>query len=169
MRLVRQPDDPDTSRLVLYCVFPVQGIRRCVIHAGMLLVLVDADQVALLPVQQETPAGHEFWTPDGKIIWYDLQTPRGEKFWLAGLVLATGEKRRYKLERDQWSVHYNVSPDGKLFAGDGGGPQMVAKAKDGQWIYLLRPGNGVLHWERLLNTAKHDYRLEPNVSFTPDG
>jgi oligogalacturonide lyase len=114
-------------------------------------------------------AGHEFFSAGGKIVWYDLQTPRGKEFWLAGVELATGRKLRYKLERDQWSVHYNVSRNGKLFAGDGGGPQMVAKAKDGQWIYLFRPGKGVLHWERLVNLAKHDYRLEPNVTFTPDG
>jgi oligogalacturonide lyase len=114
-------------------------------------------------------AGHEFFSADGKIVWYDLQTPRGGVFWLAGVELATGRKLRYKLERDQWSVHYNVSRNGKLFAGDGGGPQMVAKAKDGQWIYLFRPGKGVLRWERLVNMAKHDYRLEPNVTFTPDG
>lgn len=114
-------------------------------------------------------AGHEFWNPDGKIIWYDLQTPRGRTFWLAGVILTTGQTLRYKLERDQWSVHYNVSPDGKLFAGDGGSSQMVAKAKDGQWIYLFRTENGVLHGERLVNMAKHDYKLEPNVSFTPDG
>lgn len=114
-------------------------------------------------------AGHEFFSADGKIVWYDLQTPRGQEFWLAGVELATGRKLRYKLERDQWSVHYNVSRNGKLFAGDGGGPQMVAKAKNGQWIYLFRPEKGVLRWERLVNMAKHDYRLEPNVTFTPDG
>jgi oligogalacturonide lyase len=114
-------------------------------------------------------AGHEFFSADGKIVWYDLQTPRGKEFWLAGVELATGRKLRYKLERDQWSVHYNVSRNGKLFAGDGGGPQMVAKAKDGQWIYLFHPGKGMLRWERLVNMAKHDYRLEPNVTFTPDG
>ena len=27
---------------------------------------------------------------------------------------------------------------------------------------------GVLRAERLVNMAKHQYRLEPNVSFTPD-
>jgi oligogalacturonide lyase len=113
-------------------------------------------------------AGHEFWSPDGKIIWYDLQTPKGQEFWLAGLVLSTGRKIRYRIERDQWSVHFNVSRDRKLFAGDGGGPQMVAKAKDGQWIYLFRPKKGALRWERLVNLTRHDYRLEPNVSFTPD-
>ncbi|MCS6954227.1 MAG: oligogalacturonate lyase family protein [Bryobacterales bacterium] len=114
-------------------------------------------------------AGHEFWNPDGRIIWYDLQTPRGEEFWLAGVVLGTGEKLRYKLDRDRWSVHYNVSWDGKLFAGDGGSPKMVARAKDGQWIYLFRLGQRVLEWERLVDMSRHDYKLEPNVTFTPDG
>jgi oligogalacturonide lyase len=27
---------------------------------------------------------------------------------------------------------------------------------------------GILHAERLVNMAKHDYRLEPNVRFTAD-
>ncbi|HEY2933877.1 MAG TPA: oligogalacturonate lyase family protein [Acidobacteriota bacterium] len=113
-------------------------------------------------------AGHEFWSPDGKIIWYDLQTPKGHEFWLAGMVLATGEKIRYKLERDQWSVHFNISPGRKLFAGDGGGPRSVAAPGNGQWIYLFTPKGGALTAEKLVNLAKHDYTLEPNVTFTPD-
>ena len=127
--------------------------------------------------------GHEFWGADGKHIWYDLQTPRGEDFWLAGYELATGKRTWYHLERDEWSVHFNVSPDGMLFAGDGGDSQMVAHAKDGKWIYLFRPQlihnrgleqpgfiqPGFLHAERLVNMQKHNYRLEPNVQFTPDG
>ncbi len=114
-------------------------------------------------------AGHEFFSPDGKIIWYDLQTPRSRAFWLAGHVLATREMIKYKVEREHWSVHYNVSPDGKLFAGDGGGPRSVAAPGNGQWIYLFTPGNGALQAERLVDLTKHDYELEPNVTFTPDG
>lgn len=130
-------------------------------------------------------AGHEFWSADGSTICYDLQTPRGEDFWVAGYPSADGrgERVRYHLERDEWSVHFNVSPDGKLFAGDGGDEQMVAHAKDGKWIYLFRPElipnrgveqpglirPGVFHAERLVNMSKHDYHLEPNVQFTPDG
>lgn len=114
-------------------------------------------------------AGHEFFNPDGKIIWYDLQTPKGQEFWLAGWVLTTGEKVRYKVQRSEWSVHYNVSPDGKLFAGDGGGPHSVAAPGNGQWIYLFTPRNGALQAEKLVDLSKHDYRLEPNVTFTPDG
>lgn len=131
-------------------------------------------------------AGHEFFSADGKMIWYDLQTPRSQVFWLAGYNVATGERIWYHLERSEWSVHYNVSPDGTLFAGDGGGPNSVAAPGNGQWIYLFRPAmvpdrtDGVLpnsqalikpgffKAEKLVNLAKHNYSLEPNVIFTPD-
>ncbi len=113
-------------------------------------------------------AGHEFFSADGKTIWYDLQTPKGKEFWLAGYVLATGEQFRYKVARAEWSVHFNASPDGKLFAGDGGGPRSVAAPGNGQWIYLFKPENGALSAEKLVNLSQHDYNLEPNVTFTPD-
>jgi oligogalacturonide lyase len=127
-------------------------------------------------------AGHEFWSADGKTIWYDLQTPRGEVFWLAGYNVETGARTSYHLERNEWSIHFNVTRDGKLFCGDGGDKGQVAHAPDGQWIYLFRPeliadrgtigkdliAPGVLHAEKLVNMSKHQYKLEPNVSFTPD-
>jgi oligogalacturonide lyase len=114
-------------------------------------------------------AGHEFFSADGKTIWFDLQTPKGKQFWLAGVVLGSGEKIRYKLTAEQWSVHFNQSPDGKWFAGDGGGPRSVAAPNNGQWIYLFTPENGRLKAEKLVDLSKHNYRLEPNVTFTPDG
>ena len=131
-------------------------------------------------------AGHESFSPDGRTIWYDLQLPRGEDFFLAGYELATGARTWWHLQRDEWSVHFTVSPDGTMFAGDGGDSEMVAHAKDGKWIYLFRPQAipdvagirapnsgmlirpGYLQSERLVNLAKHDYTLEPNVHFTPD-
>lgn len=126
--------------------------------------------------------GHEFWSADGKTIWYDLQTPRGEDFWLAGYNVNTGERTWYHLQRNEWSIHFNVSRDGTLFCGDGGDEGQVAHAPDGKWIYLFRPElipnrgvqdksfiqPGVLRAERLVNMSKHNYRLEPNVSFSPD-
>jgi len=131
--------------------------------------------------------GHEFFSPDGRTIWYDLQTPRSEVFWLAGYEIATGTRTWYHLQPSEWSVHFNESPDGKLFAGDGGGPTSVAAPNNGQWIYLFHPEltrdrtdgqlpsageliqPGVLKAEKLVNLARHDYQLEPNVTFTPDG
>jgi len=114
-------------------------------------------------------AGHEFFNPDGKIIWCDLQTPKSKVFWLAGHELATGRLIKYSVEREHWSVHFNVSPDGRLFAGDGGGPRSVAAPGNGQWIYLFTPKDGKLEAERLVDLTKHNYELEPNVTFTPDG
>ncbi len=132
-------------------------------------------------------AGHEFWSPDGKTIWYDLQTPRGEDFWLAGYDVATAKRRWYHLERNEWSVHYNVSSDQRLFAGDGGDSEMVARAPDGKWLYLFRPravpdvagiradnadsliAAGTFATEKLVDMSKQDYKLEPNARFSPDG
>jgi oligogalacturonide lyase len=113
-------------------------------------------------------AGHEFFSADGKTIWYDLQTPKYKVFWLAGVEIATGKRTRYSVDRAEWSVHFNASPDGTLFAGDGGGPASVAAPGNGQWIYLFTPAEGKLQAERLVDLSKHDYRLEPNVTFTPD-
>jgi oligogalacturonide lyase len=114
-------------------------------------------------------AGHEFWSRDGKTIWYDLQTPRSQVFWIAGVNIDTGDRTRYHLERDWWSVHYNISHDNKMFAGDGGDPGQVAFAKDGMWINLFKvQADGSVSREKLVNMSKHDYHLEPNVTFTPD-
>ena len=130
-------------------------------------------------------AGHEFWSADGQTLWYDLQTPRGEDFWVAGVEVADGARTWYHLQRNEWGVHFNVSPDGQLFSSDGGDAKMVAHAPDGKWIWLFHPelledrsdGNvdtskliksGVFHSEKLVNMAKHDYALEPNAMFSPD-
>ena len=114
-------------------------------------------------------AGHEFFGQDGKHIYYDLQTPKGQVFWLAEYDIKTGKMTKYSLTKHEWSVHYGVSPNGKTFLGDGGGPNSVAKGDNGQWIYLFRPENGKFRSEKLVNLAKHDYSLEPNATFTPDG
>ncbi len=114
-------------------------------------------------------AGHEFWSWDGKKIWYDLQIPRGETFFLANYAVKTGKKKRYQMTRNEWSIHFNIAPNQKLFCGDGGDPGQVAKAPDGRWLYLFRPKGNKFKSERLVNMQHHDYQLEPNVHFSPDG
>jgi oligogalacturonide lyase len=129
-------------------------------------------------------AGHEFWGLDGETIWYDWQYPKGEDFFLAGRNLRTGQRVAYHMQRDEWSIHFNLTRDLSLFAGDGGDPGQVAKAKDGEWIELFHPVRfpvakgalnsptfwqpGVFHSERLVNMSHHYYREEPNVRFSPD-
>jgi oligogalacturonide lyase len=139
-------------------------------------------------------AGHEFFGGDGSMVWYDLQTPESGVFWLAGVNVYTGQRIRYPLQRSQWSVHYNVSRDGRLFAGDGGGPngvsnrtpdgQVLNPPGNGQWLYLFTPRDvpptimkvggedvnvGSFTVEKLVDLSHHDYTLEPNLTFTPDG
>jgi oligogalacturonide lyase len=114
-------------------------------------------------------AGHEFFSPDGKTIWFDLQVPRSENFFLAGSSVKDHSEIRYRMTRDEWSIHFNVTLDQKLFAGDGGDAGQVAKAKDGMWIYLFRPNGDHFDSERLVNMKYHGYKLEPNVHFSPDG
>lgn len=113
-------------------------------------------------------AGHEWFSADGRQIWFDLQTPRSVKFFVAGADVKTGEEKRYELQRDEWSIHFNRTKDGKLFAGDGGDPGQVAKATDGMWIYLFKPDGDKFLSERLVNMKHHNYKLEPNVHFSPD-
>jgi oligogalacturonide lyase len=133
-------------------------------------------------------AGHEWFSHDGKTIWYDLQTPRGQVFWVTGYDIATGQSRWYHVEdRNHWSVHYHSSPDNTLFCGDGGDEEMVAHAKDAKYLYLFRPKDipdvaglkakdagdlvkpGYLEVEKLVEMGKQDYRLEPNAHFAPNG
>jgi oligogalacturonide lyase len=119
-------------------------------------------------------AGHEFWSWDGRTIWYDLQTPRSGVFWIAGVNIATGERTQYHIDRDAWSVHYNVSRDDSMFTGDGGDETQVAFSPNGRWINLFTVRHdGTLKREKLVNMAKHNYvtgrgGVEPNGSITPD-
>ncbi|HVW19640.1 MAG TPA: oligogalacturonate lyase family protein [Opitutaceae bacterium] len=133
-------------------------------------------------IMQMEGIGHQWWdrTDD---IWYDLHFPLGgDVSYVAGWNLATGERTWYRYQPEMASIHFNRSPDGTLFCGDGG------REAGGQWIYLfhphlipdnhskghdlIRPGYFVA--EKLVNLGRtaihgpHDYRLEPNVSFTPD-
>jgi oligogalacturonide lyase len=118
--------------------------------------------------------GHEWWSWNGRTVWFDLQTPRSQVFWIAGVDVATGKEVRYHIERDWWSVHFNSSRDDTLFAGDGGDPSQVAYAADGMWINLFRvQKDGTVAREKLVNMSRHNYvtgrgGVEPNVHITPD-
>jgi oligogalacturonide lyase len=118
--------------------------------------------------------GHEWWSWGGKTVWFDLQTPRSQDFWIAGVNVETGRKTRYHLKRGWWGVHFNSSRDDTLFASDGGDSSQVAYATDGMWINLLRvQPNETVTREKLVNMSRHNYvtgrgGVEPNVHITPD-
>ena len=120
-------------------------------------------------------AGHEWWGGDGKTLFYQLHFPRGGKTsFIASYNVETKERVWYSYTPAESSIHDNSSPDGRLFCGDGD--------NNSPWIFLFRPvrvrdnhtagenliKGGYLQSEKLVNMAKHNYRLEPNPSFTPD-
>lgn len=113
-------------------------------------------------------AGHEWFSKDGNKIWYDLQQPRSKSFFIAGVSLKTGERKKYSVERNEWSIHFNANKDQSAFCGDGGDPGQVARASDGQWIYLFKPDGDSMKSEKLVEMKHHNYKLEPNVHFSPD-
>lgn len=113
-------------------------------------------------------AGHEWFGSYGKSIYFDLQKPRGQRFFVAKVDLLTGEEVSYELQRNEWSVHYTSSWGEKLLAGDGGDAKSVAKAPDGKWIYLFHINGNKLASTKLVSMKNHNYSLEPNVHFSPD-
>ena len=175
--LLFSPTDPT---LLMYChEGPWQKVDRIwMIHTdGTHNTLIHKRSIA------NEIAGHEFWGIDGRTIWYDWQPIKGQDFYLAGYDLATGKKTAYHMDRNDWSIHFNLTADLDLFCGDGGDPGQVAKAPDGEWIELFHPqllstkGSlneptffqpGIFHPEHLVNMSQHNYKAEPNVRFSPD-
>jgi oligogalacturonide lyase len=176
--LLFSPSDP---QLLMYC------------HEGMWqkvdriwLIHTDGTQNTLIHKRTMVMeiAGHEFWGLDGKTIWYDWQYPKGEDFFVASYNLETHKRVAYHLQRNEWSIHFNLTQDLDLFCGDGGDSGQVAEAPDGEWIELFRPQMiggtegalngpdffqpGVFHSEHLVNMAHQNYRAEPNPRFSPD-
>lgn len=175
--LLFSPTDPT---MLMYChEGPWQEVDRIwMIHTdGSHNTLIHKRHIA------NEIAGHEFWGLDGKTIWYDWQPIKGEDFYLAGYNLQTGQRTAYHMERNDWSIHFNLTKDLDIFTGDGGDPGQVAKAPDGEWIELFHPQMqstkdalndpdffqpGVFHAEHLVNMKQHNYKAEPNVRFSPD-
>ena len=157
------PTDPD---LLMFChEGPWQKVDR------IWTIRMGSGEVKLMhkrTVENEI-AGHEFFSPDGKTIFFDWQIPKGQTFYLGAVDVNTGAEKKYSMTRDQWSIHFNVSPDETLFCGDGGDAGQVAHAKDGRWIYLFHPDGDHFVAERLVNMKDQFYKLEPNVHFSPDG
>jgi oligogalacturonide lyase len=166
------PTDPD---LIMYChEGPSLAVDR------IWTIRADGSHNQLMH-KRAGPSGiatHEFWSHDGKTIWFDLQKTRGEEFAVAGIDVATGKiTDEYHLDKALASLHYNISADGKVFCGDGDNMAHGLKAsgighraEDRAWIRFLRPNaDGTLHSIRLAHLADNNYHLtEPNPRFSPD-
>ena len=131
---------------------------------------------------------HEFWSKDGRSIWYDLQETKKTSFGIGKYDIATGRTVAYSLHKDDASVHYNAASNGSFFCGDGNTPAHSDTPDahghplvNRQWIEALypEPGNGgtlsgsqvigSLRSDHLADLTNHNYlTLEPNVRFSPD-
>jgi oligogalacturonide lyase len=163
------PADPT---LLLYCH---EGAWQMVDRIWTMRTDGTQNQLIHRRMMEMEIAGHEWWGADGKTLFYQLHFPRGGRVsFIASYNVETQERVWLQYGLDQTSIHDNSSSDGKLFCGDGdtGSP----------WIFLFRPvmvrdqrtigdhliKGGYLQSEKLVNMSKHNYRLEPNPSFTPD-
>ena len=176
--LLFSPTDP---RLLMYCH---EGMWQKVDRIWLIHTDGTGNQLIHKRTMYMEIAGHEFWGLDGKTIWYDWQYPKGEDFFVASYNLETHKRVAYHLQRNEWSIHFNLTQDLDLFCGDGGDSGQVARAPDGEWIELFHPqmirGDagalnspaywqpGVFHSEHLVNMAHQNYRAEPNPRFSPD-
>ena len=118
-------------------------------------------------VPMET-AGHEFWGQDGHTIWYDLQVPKGGEFYLASYDIRTGGEHRYHMQPNEWSLHFNAGVNPAVFCGDGADEFASSRTDDGKYIELYRLQSGNLERTRLSSMKANNYKVEPNVRFSPD-
>ena len=156
------PTDP---KLLMYChEGPWEKVDR-------IWTLRIGDGTAPQPVLKRTEdneiAGHEFWSSDGSVVWYDhnfRHTP-GKQF-LEGKNLSTGEITRYPITSPFSSIHYVQSPDGRFFVADGG---TVKGHPEQQAMFILVPEHGQLRAIKLCSMARNNYTdAEPNPHLTPD-
>jgi oligogalacturonide lyase len=120
-------------------------------------------------------AGHEFWSNDGKRIHYDWQLPKGNSFYLASYDIGSHRRTAVRLDRTQWSIHYNSSHLPTVFVGDGANADQISKSGTSAAIFIYHvqaPNRGAAQQmmsEKLIDLGAHDYSLEPNSRLTPDG
>ena len=163
------PTDPT---LLLYCH---EGAWQLVDRIWTIRTDGTQNQLIHQRIMDMEIAGHEWWGADGSTVFYQLHFPRGGHVsFIASYNVQTRERVWLQYGPEATSIHDNSSPDGKLYCGDGD--------TRAPWLFLLRPvlvhdrntlgtnliKGGYLEPEKLVNLSKHNYRLEPNPSFTPD-
>src|SRR5690606_39673763 len=86
--------------------FHVTGVQTCALpiwHKVDRIWTIDIQSGKVKLMHKRTVdmeiAGHEFFSPDGKMIWYDLQVPRSVNFFLAGTDVLSGKEKRRSAER----------------------------------------------------------------------
>ena len=116
-------------------------------------------------------AGHEFWQPDGKAIWFQ-HTYRGRPggdFSLSSLDVSTGKVSQYIVPPGFYGIHQTFAPDGTFLISDGSGKENRGVNKYISRLTLPTDGTNRLRGEHLVTLQNHDYAVEPNPHVSPDG
>jgi oligogalacturonide lyase len=100
----------------------------------------------------EESAKREFWSRDGKTIWYEVQQPipnqpASNDHYMVGYDVATGKRKYFHLDQLQYSVYYNAASNDSLFYGSGHRSKTVHGDAptdnqilwSGEWIEVLYP------------------------------
>jgi oligogalacturonide lyase len=168
------PTDPD---LVMFChegnwesvdrIWLVNPSKSTIDSSGK---VASNAHIAFHRTEPREIAGHEFWQPDGKMIWFQ-HTYRGRtkpEGFLTAMDVATGKTTEYVVPEGFGGIHETFSPDGTFIIADGGG-----KAKTGPDKYLSKltlpiDGSHVLKGVHLASLQDNDYEVEPNPHVSPD-
>ncbi len=123
------------------------------------------DSAPVLMFKRTTPGemvGHEFWSPDGKWIWFQHgNRALHEQGYVGAINVATGQSRRLTPGGDWGGIHETWSPDGTFMVADGGASN--------KGIFLLELDGDNVKATQLVDTSANDYKLaEPNPHISPD-
>ena len=115
-------------------------------------------------------AGHEFWRPDGKTVWFQ-QSFRGRTepgFFLTSLEVATGKTTQYTIPDGFRGIHQTFSPDGTFLISDGSGKGKSVLDKYLSKLTFPQDGSHRFKAVHLATLKANDYAIEPNPHVSPD-
>jgi oligogalacturonide lyase len=115
-------------------------------------------------------AGHEFWHPSGKTIWFQhtFRGRPGTPGFLTCMDVATGKTTDYTVPEGFGGIHETFSPDGTLLIADGSGKNRTGPNKYLSLLTIPTDGSTVLKGQHLVALQDNDYTVEPNPHVSPD-
>jgi len=127
-------------------------------------------RIALHRTEPREIAGHEFWKPDGKSIWFQ-HVYRGrakpDEF-LTSMDVASGKITDYIVPFGFGGIHETFSPDGTFLVSDGDGRGKTGPGKYLSQLTVPIDGTTVLKGKHLVTLQDNDYAVEPNPHVSPD-